>query len=457
MPLLVFLGLAFLSVREGAPFGHDEAVYALRAEWATGDHSVNLSGYWLGYRAPGLPWVLSLAWLVRSTEPYLRLVVSVFGAVGIGLTWWLARELFGARAATLASAGLALSPFWISPSTHVWPDVPGAVLGFATMVVLVWATRGEKVSWWAVLAGPLAVLTTIVRFGAPLSLAVAAVALVWWRWDAVKQSAPVVAVTGIVAAAGTALVLFTTMVTDGEETPYGAMALLRSGRDRTVLDGFAGYWDLAASEFATPVAVALFAGVTAAFLFGWSGAARRNLVFVGFVSVATFAILAGSLQAELRYLSPVFPFLWMFAGYGLAELSRQWPRRVLVPVALVVMIPFLLGATAKSNEGNQVLKERFTVLKDTMAVVDWPDDCRIATSFTPQVGWYSHCQVVGLRHDGVPVPEPDRITHIVDVYASGKEPDSLDEWLEDNAVEVSAYGDPGLGALRAVRILVPKE
>ncbi len=457
LSLVVFFGLAFLSIREGAPLGHDEAVYSLRAQWATGDHSVNLSGYWIAYRAPGLPWALTMAWLVRSTEPYLRFVVSLFGGLGVVLTWWMARELFGSRAAVLAATGLAMSPWWMSPSTHVWPDVPGAVLGLATMAVLVWATRGDRVSGWAVLAAPLAVLTTIVRFGAPLSLAVGAVAICWWRWDVVKQSWPIVAATGLLTGAGTALVLFTTMVADGTETPYDAVGRLRSGRERSLFDGFAGYWDLAASELATPVAVALFAGVAAAFLFGWSGTTKRRLMFVGLVSLGTFVILAGTLHAELRYLSPVFPFLWMFAGYGLAELSKQWPRRVLVPVALVVMIPFLLGTTAKSNAGNQDLKERFTVLKDVMAEVEWPEKCRIATSFTPQVGWYSGCQVVGLRHDGNPIPEPENVTHIVDVYASNKEPEGLDEWLVDNAVEVSLYGDPGLGALRAVRILVPKE
>lgn len=454
--VVVFVALVVLAIDLGPPLGHDESVYALRAAWATGDESVNLSGYWADYRAPGLPWVLSLIWLVRATEPFLRATVAAFGAVGIVLAWALARNLFGRRAALLTAGGMAVSPWWVVPSSHVWPDVPGATLGLATLAVLVWAAAGERVRWWALLAAPLAVLTTIVRFGAPLSLVAGVVLIVWWRWEAIRKSWLVVLVTGLVAVGGTALVLFTTLVSGGQRTPYRAIADLQAGKGRSILEGFEGYVRIGGPQLASPVAVALLVGAVAALLMRPAGQQRKALAFVGITALATFVILATTLHAELRYLSPVVPFVWMFAGYGLAELSRPVSGRVLVALVLAATIPFVVGTFVASESEAEILKDKFTVLKTAMETTDWPDGCRIATSFGPQVGWYSRCQVVNLRREGDPVEPAWQVTHIVDVFESSKEPVALDEWLVENALKMTVFGDPDQGSMRSVAIYLPE-
>ena len=71
-------------------------------------------GFWNDFRAPGLPFMLQAVWPVRATEPYLRMVVVAWGALGLLVTWLLGRFLFGAASGLIAAAGLAVSPIWVS-------------------------------------------------------------------------------------------------------------------------------------------------------------------------------------------------------------------------------------------------------------------------------------------------------------------------------------------------------
>ena len=204
-------------IAHGAPMGFDEAVYGLRIRDIT---EGGVRGfYWADVRAPGLPILMAPTALFGTTDQVVRAGVLVCAVVGIALTWLEARLLFDRATAIIAAILLALSPGWFQTAWRLLPDVPGTTLVLAAVVVLTLATQHERMRWWAVVVAPIAAVATAVRYGTPLLLGPALVAVVAVRWRAATRAPVVLTLTTLLTAGATAAVWLIPQVTGSSRPP----------------------------------------------------------------------------------------------------------------------------------------------------------------------------------------------------------------------------------------------
>ena len=454
--LVVYLVAAIDGILLGAPLGHDEAVYSLQARsYAEGVPSV---GFWDDYRAPGLPWILQLAWLGAATEPYLRIVVAVLGGLGLVVTWLLGRYLFGTAEGLVAAAGVGLSPIWVAGATHVWPDVPGAAVGLIALAVLVFASHGDRVSWWVILAAPLTVAATVVRYGAPGPIAVGALAIAWWRRDVLRRSLPQVTALTVLTAVPLAILLFTNAVFDTDTPPLLAAAELRPNRGGTFTDGWVVLWQQLPSLLAQPTVVFMFLGIAVALAMRITDVElRRRRTMVVAASLGTLIVLATALSSELRYFAPLLPWTWLAAALGLMSLIRPLDRRSLIAIGVVAGVALGFSAVNANEDGADILSDRFQRLREATRDRDWAAGCHIATSYGPQVGWYSGCTTVGfVLGEDFPIWASDAPTDVLVVFGGKRQPQSLYPWLEENADLQFIYGERGLGSFQYIEVYKPR-
>lgn len=464
--------LGVVLILQRAPLGHDEAVYALRARFLAGEHGDQ--GYWNDYRAPGLPLLMRLVLPFGGTDSYLRLVVLLIAAAGIVVTWLWARQWFGARAALLAAALLATTPWYMRTGTRIFVDAPGATFGVATVAVFALAIGRDRVTRWALLAVPLAAMATLNRYGAPTLIAggLAVVALVHWRQ--VLRSWRLVAVVGAGAATAVGAILLVPAVTGSVRAP------LRAFRDRQVAKGigaFASYADFVEHwprVLGGPVGVVVVVGVVLALVaLTLRGDSRARVAIVLGVFAASYALLnAGLAQGFPMYLVPMLPLVMIVAAAGFAPLLDR------VNVASMLLLVAALLATAAvpayraGRDAVDTQQERFELLE--RAAADIGDgrggDCVVITSYSPQVAWYSRCVSIGypsrLAEDGFDDQVHDFLACLHDgvdprsevfwLLATGgkRQPDAAaDRRLRAMTEQVElTLGDPGAGRLGYVEI-----
>jgi len=390
--LLAAYGIVSLWIlKTGGPLGHDEAVYALRARDFRADVDPGL--YWNDFRAPGLSWILQLSWIFRPSPPVLRFVIVGFGVGLVVLTWLIGRYMFGRRAGLAAAMGMAMTPVMLQSSTQVWPDIPGAALGLAAIALFLFGTDGDHPSRWIILAAPLIAGATIVRFGAPIPILVGLGVVAVWRWDRLwGRPGPVLAAGGLSLFA-VFVILTDKGITGSAVAPLDAIR----ARPKDWFEGFGDYVQMAGDLIGTPAGMLLAVGLVAAVLLARSNRVDRIWLTASLTAaVVTFIPIAVLLAGEERYLSPVYPWLWVVAGAGLVVLAETVPRN-LGPIAGVAVVAALMVSGAHTGgEVNAFAKENFTQIK--IAAQKIRSDaagrsCGVVTGFLPQVQWYSRCTV----------------------------------------------------------------
>ena len=419
---LVYLVVVLLALRRGPPLGWDESVYSLRArDFADGSAP---RVYWNAFRAPGLPWLLHLLWGAGSHPAVFRLVVAGFGLGLIAVTWLLTRHLFGPRAAVVAAGGVALTPPLVLAATQVWPDVPGAAAGLLAIALFVFATGGERPSWWMTALVPAAAAATFLRYGAPLPIAVGLmVVAVWRRRVLLRRPVPVI-VTALAAAAAVVAVLIVPRLTGAASSPLGAI----TGLNRGWFSGFADYAELA-DQVAGPAAVVLaLAGAVAAF--GWAnreGLDRGALIAILTTGLATTVGLALALHGEVRYLAPAYPWLWVAGAPGLERLARAVPRAVRPATIGVVVLALTAAMVGTARQRNRDAGSQHTTVRraaELIADQAAGSPCLVVTGRVPQVMWYSGCEAAlfDLKRVRLPAP-PDRAVFMLLIGGFGDQPE----------------------------------
>jgi hypothetical protein len=398
--LLGFLAMALVLVGKGGPLGHDEAVYALRAEaYRLGEPA---GSTWAAYRAPGLPFVARVA---GSSEAGLRLVTTGFGLVLVAATWVYGRLLFGPAAGVTAAAGVALTPLVLRSSTQVWPDVPGAALGMLAVVVLACSTAGDRVSWWVLAVPPLVGAATIVRFGAPANLAFGLGAVALWRLGVIRRSPGRALTAGALSVLAAGVVLLEPAVTGNDPAPLAAIG----ARPREWFEGFADFVGSAGELVGSPAGVALVAGTVAAVVLARRGeipgGALATALGGGIGSGLATAVL---LHGELRYLSPTIPLLWAAAGAGLAGLAAAvtLPRTEAAVLGAALLAAMVVSALDLGHEANRFNQTRYAPIREAAEQTSEAaagEACGVVTGYGPQVAWYSGCLVAGFP-DGLVAP-----------------------------------------------------
>ncbi|MBN2113188.1 MAG: glycosyltransferase family 39 protein [Acidimicrobiia bacterium] len=401
--VLGYLVIALLAVRRGPPLGWDEAVYSLRArDFAAGDP---WGRYWDSFRAPGLPWVLSLFWGLGGHPTVFRAVVAGFGLLLVLVAWLLARHLFGPRSGLVAAAGVALSPPLLLSATQVWPDVPGAALGLAAVAVFVLASGGERSSWWMLAVVPAVAAATLLRFGAPLPIAVGLLVVAGWRRRMLLRYPGPAIVTALAATAAVVVILTLPGVTGGEASPLAAIA----GFEGSSSSGFADYADLAHQVVGPAAVVLALVGVMAGF--GWAsrGDIDRGALWAAVIGgLATAVALALVLHGEVRYLAPAYPWLWAAGAPGLWRLIALIPgraRSVTVGAIVVALAATVVGLARERNRdaGREYGSTRAAALEIAAEAAGEP--CLVVTARLPQVMWYSGCEAAVFNLGEVRWPE----------------------------------------------------
>ncbi len=458
IPLVAFTLLGADLLGDGAPLGHDEAVYALKAksiaDGATSEY------FWTAYRAPGLPISLLAVFPFGSTAPYLRLVVLGFGLITVGFTYLVAKELFGSRAGLIAAGGVAVTPAILASSTQVWPDVPGAALSLLTMWVVLLTTRGEKFSWWVVLAAPLAWLATYVRFGAPIPLALGIAIIVAYRWRAALRSVPQIVVLAAVSGVGIWAILFLPAITGSRGAPYAAIRSLQERNAFPIYRGLYDYYRQSGLLLGGPAGFVMVLGVATSVVLAVRRVLDRRAVATTLgIALLSGLVIAVQLHGEYRYLSPVLPFLWIAGGAAIAALTRSWDRQLLITAGLIAIVAAGLSARTDAAVQNRFNDTFATLQRASQELEDRAEGpCGAITSYVPQVAWYSGCVTKNWDLDEVrlnPAGFPDGApTYLFWVERGKRQPDATltAEYTTQTQGLVFEEGVPGNGLAQYVQV-----
>jgi hypothetical protein len=407
--------------------------------------------------------LLGLTARIEASDALFRLTVAGFGAASVALTWLIGRRLFDPKVGLAAAAGVALTPVMLAASSAVWPDIPGTALGLAAIAVLLFASEGDRVRWWALLAGPLVVLSTLFRFGAPLPIGVAALGLAAWRWRAVRTSPGVVGVLAVLTAAVVVTILTVPAVLGTDLSVIEATRRLQAANDFPIYQGFVDYAQQFDLLIVTPAGVLLILGLL------WGAAAVRTpdsahrpaYLLTALVGLVTAVALALALHGETRYLTPAYPWLWLAAGFGLVEGFRrvEAPFRNLLTAVLAGAL--VLGAVADGDVEMTKLMDRFWPLRAAAREIDDVTEdgqCGILTGYVPQVAWYSHCittsiadAAVRLTYPGFPA-DAERFLFLVEEGKRQPEGDLLAAYLEATPEVVVTVGEQSDGPLGYVEV-----
>ncbi len=420
--LVAFLLVATLIVRFGAPLGWDESVYALRAQ--AFHEGVPAGNYWQSYRAPGLPWVAHLFWINGPTVPYLRMVVVGFGLLLVLSTWALARRLFGRRAGVIAAGGLALTPALLGATTQFWPDVPGAAVGFTALAVFVFATHGRRASWWVLTVPVLVISATFLRFGAILPMFVGFVGIAIWRRRTILRSLLPVGIAGVLSFSGVAAVLFLPWLTGSDVSPFSA----RVSRIRSWFQGFADYLGESRDLIGSAAIVIAVIGIVVAILWARRGDIDAGAFFTSAgIGLVMFLVIATVLHGEVRYLSPVLPWLWVAAAPGLALAAEALPPLGRPAVAVALVLVLVAGGTDFGRERNRDDNKALSVMRRAALQISEDAggrDCLVMTNRVAQVSWYSGCSTRGFNTSDLVLPEPgDDVVYMLLVEADRRQPE----------------------------------
>lgn len=436
--VLGYLLIALLAVRRGPPLGWDEAVYSLRAQdFAAGEP---WGRYWDSFRAPGLPWVLSLFWGLGGHPTVFRAAVAGFGLLLVLVAWLLARHLFGPGPGLIAAAGVALSPPLLLAATQVWPDIPGAALGLAAVAVFVLATGGERSSWWMLALVPAVAAATFLRFGSPLPIAIGLLVVAGWRRRMLLRHPAPAIVAALAATAAVMVILTLPALTGGKVSPLAAIA----GFEGSSSTGLADYTDLADQVIGPAAVVLALVGVAAGF--GWvsRGEIDRGALSTAVVAgLATATALALVLHGEVRYLAPAYPWLWVAGAPGLLRLAALIPGRARSVTVVVIVVALTAAAVGLARERNRDGGREYGSTREAalgIAAATAGEPCLVVTARLPQVMWYSGCEAAVFNLDEVRLPaRPGTVTFMLLVGGFPRQPEG-----ELLAAYRAAAGEPVL-------------
>lgn len=376
----------------GSPLGHDESVYAQRGlYYATGGEPT--LGYWNDYRAPGLPLLMSVVLKASATDLAARAVPLLLAITGLLLTWWWARMVFDDnRVGILAALFLALMPGYMQFSWQISVDIPSAVLGLAAACVLLAASTGKRVRWWAVAVIPLAVAATMARFGAPALLAPALSGVALYRWPATRRSLPLVTFIALAAGAASSAVLLTPQITGAVQAPLTSFGERELAKEIPVWSSVVDHLRVGPTILGPILVVVVPLAIVGLVLQvrrgrqTWPPILLNAGIVLGFFVLLNLSLAQGFAQ----YLIPMLPFLATLAAALLVPLI-QGPRAVVIASSLIVVAAG--WAVYDSYATSKTLTKNYSIIRVGAEEIGSlaEGECLLLTGYSPQVGWYSGC------------------------------------------------------------------
>ena len=437
-PLVLFIIISLLVVSQGSPLGHDEAVYAARArEMVNGEP---LSSWWAPNRAPGLPLLLTLAWKGTVTDSSLRLIVTSFGALLLLATWVLGRLLVGPGGAMIAAFGIAVSPVILMSASNVWPDVPGAAVGMAALCVYAYGLVSSRFRWWTVaLVIALSGVATMTRYGAPIPLVIGLVGLTLWKWPAERERKVRVVTAALGIGILMAIILMTPLLT-GAGSPVETISS-RDPAHNPIFGGFGDYWGLREQVFAGSTVVGLAAAAIGILGVATNRTLRRDFLFPFAVLVCTFVALATVVHGEVRYLSPILPWLWLCAGAALVWRFSHMPKPATLAMAVCAVVALAVFAPEQADSEMEV-NQGFINMKKAALTLRSDSECTALTSllYTPMVEWYSGCETAAINH-GASLPDGPLYLLIIENARNQEQNELIGEYFTSTTATPIDSGD----------------
>lgn len=338
----------------------------LPERWKDFDYASGFITYYGGlYLAAGFTLLEPLRLLGFDTFPaapiILRSLSTLFGFLGVMLTYGFGREHIGRTAGVLAALVLATDRYFVHYSVIVHPDTMQFALGMICLCVAVRHTeidRKESLVAMGILAG----LVQGAKMGGPwlVPLVVLAIAVPVFRAQAAaygataKERARAVVGRGLlVAGAAVAVYLITTpYLVLSREFMKGALSIMRivNRSSITSISFFDWARDLWTS-FGVPLMVLAAVGLLLTLVDALRGRRVLPLMFALVLGVTQFLFFAknGKLWVELGYLMNLFVALGLFfglavqRGLGLVARIPFGGRGVAAALTAVALVLTLFG------------------------------------------------------------------------------------------------------------------
>lgn len=387
------IGIGLVLIAQGAPLGHDEAVYALRGRfYAEGGPATA----WENYRAEGLPVLFAAVWPFVHSEPFLRAVVLASGGGLVVLTWWLGRQLVDGRVGVVAAALLAVTPGLLRFSWQISLDVPSALLGLATASVLLAAICHGRVTNLAWACVPLAAAATFVRYGAPVVVASGMTAVTLVRWRVALASRWRVLSIAVATLGVMLLVLLVPGVTNSGGSPGLAFRQRQVDKELGPFSSWLDFGELLPGVVGWPVGIALALGIAASLVAAVRHPSlRRGLLGAATGGMSFWVVLnVGLAEGAAQYLVPMLPWCAIVAAIGLVWLSSRGPRPVVVGLAAVLGLAAPLAAFSDGIDATDTHRRSYGTIRAMSRAIGQDaagGPCVVLTSYSPQVAWYSGC------------------------------------------------------------------
>lgn len=415
-----FLISVLTVIAKRVPLGHDESVYMLRArDLGELGWSATSGDYWVDYRAPGGSIMLSaLGELVGLHVATSRAFVALLATSMVILTWAIGRRLADPRVGLVGAALLALTTGYVSASSLVLADVPGAAFSLAAVWLYAVEVQNRRLRFSFVAIPALTLFACVSRFGAPFMLAAGFVGVSLFALPDVlrernRRLAVQALLLGLVVTIVCWVVLFTEFVSIRGESPVEANQRLVSSKQLSISTGFRDLWSVVnpwsgarvQHLWSKPVAVIMALGVVAAIVGAILNRVPRRFV-VGMAAAAIFSTIGITASIGLivsNYLVLCLPFWVLLAGSGLAWLGDLLVRPIrlarVAPVFATLVVVVAAGLLVSTASEARLIATRSTAsfVPIRAASVELGETfgrrCVAVTSYTPQVGYYSGCKV----------------------------------------------------------------
>ncbi len=458
--------VAIAAVNE--PFGWDEAVYASKSrDWLNGTAN---SPFAL-HRAFALPAMGYIVLQFSNAEGAFRIVSAFWAVAAFGGMWLVGRTVFRSWAGLFAGSVFIASATFLRRATQFLTDIPAMAL-LLVITALLWREldREDGPSPWILVVGPLAALTTYVRFGslAALVSVFSVASAIWWRvlirsWRLIVGVVIGFLVTLIphfvysVNVTGTpwGVWLHSGRAAEGSFFGHGAISFLGM-LPRGLAGPFAGYLLISALLVGGGVLIRRLSGRR----FQVTDRGFGYLVGIGVVSLVLIGLVSPPTPRYVFFSIGVL----LIAGAEFLRLlvARFVPNNAQLVVA--TLIALALGtsfAVSISTEHRFVAETRREgwlpeaagrLIRNHASV-----ECNVATSQIPQLHWYSGCVASGLRNDSRDYPDQHFIVLVESNNPSWDETSIADTFPENVTLIGSGPNPYGRGRYSGFRLYQVRE
>ncbi len=386
---------------DGGPLGHDESAYALKAKsWLSGTPD---SGWGL-HRGLGLSWYAYPILQAGGAEAGLR-TLGLIGTLGLVVAVWRLGSLSsGAMVGAVSGLLLIASPSLLRRGTEFLSDIPSAAL-LVLLVAILWnelEIRGQaslRLLWIV----PIALAAFYIRYQSILSLGLIVIVATSIWWQVLKANRSAVIWLGVPSFLG--LIPHFIFASDLTGTPWGIIIGTSDAVRAYVGEGLVDYLLL------SPWPLAGYTGIPlAALAFWWCATVwkdgdnnsrlARILLIPALVQILVLGLLS---HGEPRFI--FFPIsLLTIAGVNgavlLSRMLRPRQKQALAAAGLFLLVGGIAGSTGtvrNSVLGRTLNNESVMIASEMVEELSGTATCDVATSYLPQVTFYSECETHAFR------------------------------------------------------------